>query len=37
MSRLVDKVALVGGSSGIGFAIAKRFTSESADVFITGT
>jgi NAD(P)-dependent dehydrogenase (short-subunit alcohol dehydrogenase family) len=36
-SKLVDKVALViGGSSGIGLGIAKRFAQEGAHVFITG-
>jgi NAD(P)-dependent dehydrogenase (short-subunit alcohol dehydrogenase family) len=34
---LKDKVAVVtGGSSGIGFAVAKRFVEEGAYVFITG-
>jgi NAD(P)-dependent dehydrogenase (short-subunit alcohol dehydrogenase family) len=37
MSKLNGKVAVVtGGSSGIGFAIAKRFAAEGAHVFITG-
>jgi NAD(P)-dependent dehydrogenase (short-subunit alcohol dehydrogenase family) len=35
--KLADKVAVVtGGSSGIGLGIAKRFTQEGAQVFITG-
>src|SRR3954469_16322043 len=34
---LAGKVAVVtGGSSGIGLAIARRFTAEGARVFITG-
>jgi NAD(P)-dependent dehydrogenase (short-subunit alcohol dehydrogenase family) len=37
MNRLSNKVAVViGGNSGIGQAIAKRFASEGADVFATG-
>ena len=37
MNRLSNKVAVViGGNSGIGHAIAKRFASEGADVFATG-
>jgi NAD(P)-dependent dehydrogenase (short-subunit alcohol dehydrogenase family) len=32
----MDKVALVVGGSGIGLAIAKRFASEGADLFVTG-
>ncbi|WP_378956241.1 SDR family NAD(P)-dependent oxidoreductase [Pelosinus sp. sgz500959] len=37
MSNFKGKIALVtGGSSGIGFAIAKRFVDEGAKVFITG-
>jgi NAD(P)-dependent dehydrogenase (short-subunit alcohol dehydrogenase family) len=37
MTRLANKVALViGGASGIGLAIAQRFTAEGAAVFITG-
>src|SRR6202140_2343830 len=36
-NKLEDKIALVtGGSSGIGLAIAKRFVSEGAHVYITG-
>jgi len=35
--KLADKVAVVtGGSTGIGLAIAKRFASEGAKVYITG-
>ena len=37
MSRLKDKVAVIsGGSSGIGLAIAQRFVTEGAHVFIFG-
>jgi NAD(P)-dependent dehydrogenase (short-subunit alcohol dehydrogenase family) len=37
MTRLRNKVALViGGASGIGLAIAHRFTAEGADVYLTG-
>src|SRR5271170_6548324 len=37
MSLLKNKIAIVtGGSSGIGFATAKRFVEEGAYVFITG-
>jgi NAD(P)-dependent dehydrogenase (short-subunit alcohol dehydrogenase family) len=37
MGKLHEKVAVVtGGSSGIGFAIAKHFVDEGAFVFITG-
>src|ERR1700753_1663094 len=37
MSNLEGKVAVVtGGTSGIGFATARRFVKEGAHVFITG-
>src|SRR4051812_8557928 len=37
MDRLTNKVALViGGASGIGLAIANRFSQEGAEVFVTG-
>jgi NAD(P)-dependent dehydrogenase (short-subunit alcohol dehydrogenase family) len=37
MSKLQGKVAVItGGTTGIGFAIAKRFVDEGAFVFITG-
>ena len=37
MNRLSNKVVVViGGHSGIGQAIARRFASEGADVFATG-
>lgn len=37
MDALKGKVAVVtGGSSGIGFAVAKRFVAEGAHVFIVG-
>ncbi len=35
--QLEDKVAVVtGGTSGIGWAIARRFVAEGAQVFVTG-
>ena len=35
--KLAEKVAVItGGSTGIGLAIAKRFASEGAHVYITG-
>src|SRR5260370_20344379 len=37
MSRIAARVALItGGSTGIGFATAKRFVDEGAHVFVTG-
>ena len=37
MDRLKNKAALViGGASGIGLAIARRFSQEGAEVFVTG-
>ena len=37
MAKLQEKVAVVtGGTTGIGFATAKRFVAEGAYVFITG-
>ena len=37
MSKLTDKVAVIsGGTSGIGLAIAQRFVSEGAQVFVFG-
>ena len=37
MNRLSNRVALIiGGTSGIGLAIAKRFSEEGAEIYITG-
>lgn len=37
MQKLDSKIAVVtGGSSGIGYAIARRFIDEGAKVYITG-
>ncbi len=37
MNRLSNRVALIiGGASGIGLAIAKRFAQEGAEVYVTG-
>ena len=37
MSKLINKTAVVtGGSSGIGFATARRFIEDGAEVIITG-
>jgi NAD(P)-dependent dehydrogenase (short-subunit alcohol dehydrogenase family) len=37
MSKLEGKVAVItGGNSGIGLAIAQRFATEGAYIFITG-